>query len=463
MTDAAATALLQELTRIVGAAHIRSGADFPARHLQDAAQLPPETPLALVRPGTTAEVAAVMALCHDRAVHVVVQGGLTGLAGGAHPLDGEVALSLERMNAVEDVDVIGRSMTVQAGATLQSVQEAAAAAGLHYPVDLGSRGSCTIGGTVATNAGGVQVLRYGMTRRQVLGMEAVLPDGRVLSGLNRLTKNNTGYDWKEILIGSEGTLAAITRVVLALQPRPSAVQTVLCACGSTDAAFTLQRRLEQGFPGGLLTFEGMWRDYLDITRPALSGPPPFTDLPPLALLIEIGEAGNERPGDALLELLAQAMEDGLLSDAVVAQSLSDRGRLWEWREANAEFGRLQPKGLHYDVSVPRPAMDEAIRRWQASIDAHQPGGRMAIYGHLGDGNLHLAIFPPGDTPIDPALTDPVYHTVAALGGSISAEHGIGTRRRDALAYSRNDGERAFMGDLKKFFDPRGILGAGRIL
>ena len=461
IADDVTAAIFQALSRAVGEAYVNTGADIPDRHLQDSCRLPPEKPIALVRPGNTAEVAAIIATCNSYEAPLVVQGGLTGLAGGAHPRNGEIVLSLDRMNSIEQIDPVGRTMTVQAGVTLQQVQQAATAAGLFYPVDIGSRGTCTIGGNVATNAGGVQVLRYGMTRRQVLGMEAVLPDGRILTGLNRLSKNNTGYDWKELLIGSEGTLGVITRIVLALQPAPKALQCALCGCISLEAAFELQTRLEECFAGGLLTFEAMWRDYLEIVRPAVSGPVPWAELPPIALLLEV--SGGETTGDVLEEVLAQALDDGLLSDAIVAQSIADRNRLWLWRELNSEFGRLQPAGLHFDVSIPRLEMSEAIRQWRLVVEELQPAGRFAVYGHLGDGNLHLAIFPGPDMVVNAEITDRVYRIVASLDGSVSAEHGIGTRRRDALHLSRTEAEYNFMCALKKLLDPQNILGQGRIL
>lgn len=455
--------LLAALAGAVGPSHALARAAIPARHLQDGCNGPPCAPLALVRPADTEQVAAVVRLCAAAKVPMVVQGGLTGLAGGAHPLDGEVIVALDRMAAIEAVDPLGRTLTAQAGATLQSVQEAAREAGLFYPVDLGSRGSCTIGGNVATNAGGVQVLRYGMTRRQVLGIEAVLADGRVITGMNRLAKNNTGYDWKEILIGSEGTLGVITRVVVALQPEPRGVQTALCACEGLDAAFALQRRLDDAFPGTLLAFEAMWRRYLEITRPALEGPVPFATLPPLALLVEVSGHGGSGDSDALAEVLASALEEGLITDALLARSLAERQRFWHWREINSAFSQLQPPGIHFDVSLPQARMAAAVTEWEAIVATGQPGGALAIYGHLGDGNLHVAVFPPAGVPVRAELAGRIYATVARLEGSVSAEHGIGTRRKAELPLSRTPGELALMQGLKSLFDPDNILGRGRIL
>lgn len=253
---------LAALTEAVGSGGLRSGEAIPSRNRKDASEAPEGLPVLLVMPRTTGEVAAVLATCSRFALPAVVQGGMTGLAGGATPAAGEIALSLERLNGVEEIDPVNRTMTVLAGTPLAVVQEKAAEAGFLYGVDLGARGSCTIGGNVATNAGGVQVLRYGMTRRNVLGLEVVTADGRIVSHLKKVVKNNAGYDWTQLFIGSEGTLGVVTRVLLALQPAISGIQTALCAAQGVDKALAALNRLEARLGGSLLAFEAMWPEYM---------------------------------------------------------------------------------------------------------------------------------------------------------------------------------------------------------
>lgn len=454
--------MIAALTGIVGTANLRIGEDIPARNRADAAEIPALLPLALVMPTTTEQVSQVLALCHREGQKLVIQGGMTGLAGAAHPQAGEVALSLERMTGIEDVDAASRTMIVRAGTPLYQVQAAAHAAGLHYGVDLGARGTCTIGGNVATNAGGVQALRYGITRKNVLGLEAVLPDGTVLNGLNRMMKNNTGYDWPQLLIGSEGTLAVITRVSLALVPRPAEAQTALCAVDNVEAAIAILAELERQFPGRLLTFEGMWREYMEVTARLATLPEPFAERPEITLLIEVALGDDADGQDRLAEVLAGLMEQGLINDALMAQSLQERERFWAYREANYEFERVTGSGTHFDISLPINRMTAAIDHLRKGVASQMPGHVLVTFGHLGDSNLHLAIFPPKpgeDTSAGKAI---VYDMVGQFTGSISAEHGIGVLKRPYLSRSRSPAELALMRSLKQTFDPHGILNRDRI-
>ncbi len=278
----------------------------------------PRPPAALALPTSTEEVSTILAICHRHGQPVVTQGGLTGLAAGAHPGEGEVALSLEKMTGIEELDRDSNTLTALSGTTLQTIQQAAEQAGLMCAVDLGARGSCSIGGNVATNAGGNQVLRYGMTRRSVLGLEVVLSDGRVVRSLNKMMKNNAGYDWTQMFIGSEGTLGVITRVVLQLQPRPLGIETALLAVEDTAAAIKVLRRLERELPAGLLVFEAMWREMYDIATTVIGVAPPLPRGHDVYLLVEAptGRLGRE----AFESALGALVEDGLALDAVVAES-----------------------------------------------------------------------------------------------------------------------------------------------
>ncbi|MFJ5367579.1 FAD-binding oxidoreductase [Bosea sp. CER48] len=452
---------LTALTEVVGPGGLRSGEAIPARNRKDASKAEEGLPALLVLPRNTEEVAAVLAICSRFSLPVVVQGGMTGLAGGAAPLAGEVALSLERMSGVEEIDPVTRTMTVLAGTPLMVVQEKAAEAGFLYGVDLGARGSCTIGGNVATNAGGVQVLRYGMTRRNVLGLEAVMADGRVVSHLKKVVKNNAGYDWTQLFIGSEGTLGVVTRVLLALQPAVTGVQTALCAAGSVDKALATLNRLEARLGGNLLAFEAMWPEYMKAATGQGGLPSPFATQPELTLVIEAAMGTAAASEDAFAEALAELAEEGLLDDALIAQSSRDRQRFWAYREANYEFYRDLPPGIHFDVSIPLGAMETAVTLLRQRVEARSRAAFPIVFGHLADSNLHLSVH---DAAMElSGFADIVYELVREMQGSISAEHGVGILKRPYLGMSRSDAELALMTTLKRTLDPANILNRGRIL
>lgn len=435
--------------------------DVPARNRADWSGMPAAEALALVRPGTTAEVSAVLRICHAHGQAVVPQGGLTGLSGGAHPVAGCVLLSLERMSGVEEVDRDAATLTALAGTPLQVVHDAAEAAGFACGIDLGARGSCAVGGNVATNAGGNNVLRYGMTRQNVRGLEVVLPDGSVVSALNKYMKNNAGYDWCQLFIGSEGTLGVVTRVVLALHPAVRDRSTALVAVAGFAAGLRVLRRLEAGLPGQLLAFEAMWEDYWQFATGPAGVAAPFELRAPLALLIEASREGEDRLEPALAEL----WEEGLLGKAVVAQSEAERRAFWAVREAPpGEYPRLLPGLLPMDVSLPLAEMERAVAALRGVLAARWPGGTALFYGHVADSNLHLVIGPaPDGRSAKGVLEDELYGVVARFGGSVSAEHGIGLLKRPWLARSRAPAELALMATIKRALDPRGILNPGKVL
>ena len=321
-------ALLAEL----GPDVVRTGPAIPERNRQDAAGGGPVTPVALVLPRRTEEVSTALRICHAHRQPVGPQGGLTGLAGGAHPAEGEVALSLERMTGVEEIDRDAGMMTALAGTPLKVIQDAAADAGLLCGIDLGARGSCIIGGNDATNAGGNQVLRYGMTRRSVLGLEVVLADGIVLRSLNKMMKNNAGYDWSQLFIGSEGMLGVVTRVVIGLHPLPAGIETALVSVPTVAEAVALLRAVERSLPRGLVVFEAMWADFVAIAVARLGLAEPFGRPQPLLLLIETPGDGGPGDREALEAFLAGKIEAGRATDAVIAQSGHDRARFWAYRE-----------------------------------------------------------------------------------------------------------------------------------
>ena len=350
------SAFLDQLRQLIGSSAVQAGEEVALHHLSDWSGAPPVRPLALVLPGDTDQVSRVMALCHAYQIPVVPQGGLTGMAGGAIPVVGGVALSLSRMNTVDPVDVAGATLTVQAGATLQSVQEAAMASNFMYGVDLGARGSCQIGGNLSTNAGGNGVVQFGMMREQTLGLEVVLADGTVLSMLRPMFKNNTGYDLKQWFIGSEGTLGIITKAVLALRPSPRARLSCLVGLGNFSASVDLLRQLQSAFTGSLAAFELMWADFFERSVGWSSATSPLSRSYPFVALLDVTGEDHATLCERVEAVLGVAMQNGQVLDAVLAHSTSQAQSLWRIREATAEFPtRMAP--INFDISLPLDRMD----------------------------------------------------------------------------------------------------------
>ncbi|MCB1959229.1 MAG: FAD-binding oxidoreductase [Rhodocyclaceae bacterium] len=417
---------------------------------------------ALVRPRDTAEVSRTLAICHAHDQPVVTQGGLTGCVAGAVAGAGEVILSLERMNAIEAIDPLGATATVQAGVTLQAVQEAARSHELLFALDLGARGSCTIGGNVATNAGGINVLRYGMMRHLVLGLEAVLADGTVISSLNRMLKNNAGYDLKQLLIGTEGTLGVVTRVVLRLHPLPVSCDAALVAVDSFERVTALLAHMQRELAGTLSAFEVMWNAYYRAATEAGGHRAAMGREHPFYVLLQA--EGADPAGDAarFSRLLEAALEAGLIVDAVIPQSVGERRALWAVRENFEAMLAGRPTFL-YDVSLPVSAMAAYAEAVQAACAARWPQGRCIVFGHIADGNVHLFV-QPGDAAATHADSDAiVYAPLAGCEGSVSAEHGIGTEKIGWLSRSRSAAEVDLMRLLKRSLDPKNLLNRGRVL
>lgn len=448
------------LVAAVGSAHAFTGEAIDLRYHTDLRGQPLPAPGMVVRPGSTEEVAAVLQIAQRHGIAVTTQGGRTGVVGGADARPDGIALSLERLNRIFEIDPASMTMTVEAGCVLQVVQEAAEAQGMILPLDLGARGTATIGGNIATNAGGVRVLRWGMMRDMVLGVEAVLADGTVLQGLHKTIKDNAGYDLKHLLIGSEGTLGVVTKAVLRLRPAPKSTNTALLSLSSFANAITLLRRLEGEMAGTLSSFEVMWGDfYTLITRVnAAKRPPPLPDGSPFYALVEVMGAEPERDARRFEEVLAATLEDGLASDAVIAQSVADRERLWAVREdLNDPIGSMWPI-FAFDVSVPVCDMDAFVAEAKASVAARFPDARFVTYGHIGDGNLHLMVGTgKADGQTHDTVDRAVFEVVQRYNGSISAEHGIGSAKRAYIGYTRTPAELALMKAIKHTMDPGNIL------
>jgi len=375
----------------------------------------------------------------------------------------EVGLLLERMNRIEDVDPVGRTMTVQAGVALQAVQEEAERHELLYPVDFGARGSAQIGGSVATNAGGNGVIRYGMTRESVLGLEAVLADGTVISSLNRMLKNNAAYDLKHLFIGSEGTLGVVTRLVLRLREQPRSTQTALVACrGFADVA-ALLKHMDGALGGTLSAFEVMWNEfYRLVTTPPAKGTPPLAQDFPLYVLVESSGGEPGRDQEQFEAALGDAIERGTVADAAIATSKAQRESMWALRDDVEQLFRLGMP-VTFDISLPLADMEAYLAEAMARLERDWPAYRRFVFGHLGDGNLHVIVCGPPGRDARHGIERCVYEPLAARRGSVSAEHGIGLEKQPWLALSRSSAELELMRRLKQALDPRGILNPGRVL
>jgi FAD/FMN-containing dehydrogenase len=416
----------------------------------------------LVRPRNTEQVSKVLALCHARGQSVVTHGGLTGLVNGADAATGDIVLSLESMNAIERVDVPGRTLRAQAGAKLGNVQREAEKHGMVFPLDLGARDSATVGGNISTNAGGLRVLRYGMMRNLVLGIEAVLADGTVLTSLNRMLKNNAGYDLKQLFIGSEGTLGVVTRAELRLVSRTHSQETLLAALPTFDALVDLLGRLDAGLGGQLAAFEALWGNYYDLNTaaPAQNAPPLARGAPFYAIAETLG--GDPESDRARLEaVLGDALSAGVITDVTLASSETERRAIWNIREDVWQPKHIAPL-LTFDVSLPIENMKAYVEEVNAAVDAFAGENRSFVFGHMADGNLHLVIAAGDDAATRAKVEEMVYRPLAAIGGSVSAEHGIGLEKRAYLPLSRTPAEISTMRLIKRALDPKGILNPGKV-
>jgi FAD/FMN-containing dehydrogenase len=427
---------------------------------------------AVVRPATTAEVAAAVRCCAEHAVPIVPQGGNTSMCGGATPHEGghEVVISLTRMNRVRAIDADNATITVEAGMTLASVQQAAADAGLLFPLSLAAEGSCAIGGNLATNAGGTAVLRYGNARDLVLGLEVVLADGRVWNGLRGLRKDNSGYDLRQVFLGSEGTLGVITAAVLKLFPKPSTSATALAALSSVNSAVALLRLLRQALGDRLTGFELISAECVAITRREFTALPDPLPGHPWYALIQADDSPAHSPLTSQLEAaLGEAIERGVATDATIARSQAQADELWAVRENIPEAQRRSGLNIKHDISLPVSSIPEFLDRSQAVLDAALPGIRYFTFGHLGDGNLHYNLGSPAGTDPKAFLAESphvhriVYDLVAQLGGSFSAEHGIGQLKREEMTRYKPPLEIELMKRIKDALDPQGLLNPGKVL
>ncbi len=467
---AAAPALIDRFIAIVGAKNAITDPQAQAPYLIEMRDMyPAHTPLVL-RPGSVAEVSAILKLANETATAIVPQGGNTGLVGGQTPMHGEIVLSLNRMDKIREVDPTSNTITCEAGVTLQRAREAAAAVDRLYPQLLPSEGTCTIGGNLSTNAGGTAALAHGIARSHALGLEVVLADGRVLNNLNKLKKDNTGYDLRDLFIGAEGTLGVITAAVLRLVPRPRSVETAFVGVASPEAALELLGVASERTAGGVTSFELMLRMGIEMViehaagcRNPLSGPHPWY------VLIELSSQARSGLRTVLEEILAAGLERGLIEDATIADSLDQAKMFWRIREMFGEVQRHVGGSIKHDVSVPVAAAPAFIKEASEAVTVLIPGARPLPFGHLGDGNIHFNVSQPAGADKAEFLNrwhdvnEAVFAVVKKYGGSISAEHGIGVMKRDLLPQVKDPVSYDLMRTLKRTLDPKGILNPGKVL
>ena len=417
----------------------------------------------IVRPESTEEVSKILSVCNQAGQPVIVHGGLTGLVYGTRTSPDQLILSLERMNNIEDIDPIGRTLTCQSGVTLQNIQEKAESENMIFPLDLGARGSCSIGGNISTNAGGNRVIRYGMTRDSVLGIEAVTSDGTILSSMNRMIKNNAGYDLKQLFIGTEGTLGIVTRCVLRLREAPISQNTALVGIENFPSIITFLKHIDSGLGGNMSAFEVMWKEFYEMVTNSLDEKSlPLKKNIPYYVLVESMGSDQVKDEEHFESLLQKALEDSVIVDAVLAKSEKERKALWAFRddvEKQAQYGPT----VMFDVSLPINEMEEYVSKVDLNLQKYWKDFHHIVWGHLADGNLHLVVGT-GDLESDTIkkIENSVYEPLELIGGSISAEHGIGLEKKPYLHLSRSEEEINYMKALKDTFDPKGILNPGLI-
>lgn len=453
----------EQLREAVGPGRAAFGADIDERYRKDFFQVG-DDPWCVVRPRSVDEVAAIVRIANREGIPIVPFGGNTGIVGGTLTKGG-IKLSLELMNKIHEIDLKSMTMTVDAGVVLQAAQAAAEEQGLLLPLDIGARGSATIGGNLSTNAGGLRVMRWGMARDMVLGLEAVLPDGSVVSSMGKAIKNNTGYDWKQLLIGAEGTLGVITRAILRLRPAPRSCQTAILAVEDEGDAIALLHHLTDRLAGTLSSFELMWNsayEYMSRPRPETR---PIAPRYPLYCIVEALGSDPSADDARFDNILADLLEGGRIVDAVVTKSERERRAIWAIREGEyiGEMLAATPSQGHFDVGMALADVAQFKRDAERRVTEHYPDATVLFFGHAGDGNLHVTVLlDRADPDFKKRVNLAVYDAVREVSGSVSAEHGIGLSKRDYLSWTRSPAEIALMRTIKQAIDPHNIMNPGKI-
>jgi FAD/FMN-containing dehydrogenase len=465
MTQMPSPETLQRLADIVGPKSIIINASDQAPYLKEWRGLwHGNTPMVL-RPQTTEEVSRILTVAHETGTTIVPQSGNTGLVGGQIPFGGEVLLSLDRMNRILAVDAVDFTITAEAGATLKSIQDAAEKVDRLFPLSLASEGTCRIGGNLATNAGGVNVLAYGNARDLCLGLEVVLADGRILNQLKTLRKDNTGYDLKNLFIGSEGTLGIITKATLKLFPQPRRYDTVFAAVPSIQSALDLLAQAKQGSGNRVIAFELLPEIGIQFTVKHMNTRRALETVSPWYVLFEMADSTEI----ATQTMLETAFEQSLMTDAVVAQNQSQRAELWALRENMSESQKFEGGSIKHDVAVPVSALPQFIAEASTALETFMPGTRLCCFGHMGDGNMHFNVSQPIGMDKQAYIEQwhpmnrVIHDTVAKYKGSFSAEHGVGVLKREDMTRYKSEIELDVMRSMKQALDPKGILNPGRVL
>ncbi len=457
--------MVEKLIEVLGKDKVLIGSQLEARYHHIWKMDQPLKVKALLLPRSTEDVSAAMKLCDEHRQPVSIFGGLTNLTGATEVGEEEVVISLEKLNNIIELDAQSRTMTVESGVILESIQAAAAEKDLLFPLNFGAKGSAQIGGIISTNAGGLRVLRYGMTRNLVLGIEAVMADGTIVSGLKKIIKDNTGYDLKQLFIGSEGTLGIVTKAVLRLTESPKSRSSAFVGIDGYEQVIRLLKHLDGGLAGMLSGFELIWSScYKAMTSPpALMKPPLPYDYEYYVLVESLG-SDQENDRSVLETLLEQALEEGMIADAAIAYTQADLSWFWTIREDVHAFISLYEHQQHFDISLPIPLIGETIQETIHQLEQLSGVIRAFAFGHVADGNIHIIVGKENmDADLTSAINDIVYGPLKEIGGSVSAEHGIGIHKKPYLQVSRSSAEINMMKTIKKALDPHNILNRGRIL
>jgi len=449
------------LKRIAGESNVLTGRDIEDRSAIWGTHQPCAA-TALVRPSDSDQVAAILEACHARRQPVVPYGGMTNLVQGAVTRPGDIAISFEKMDRIEEVDSTAQTMTAEAGVTLRAAQQRADAEGLYFPVDIGARDNCMLGGNVSTNAGGTRVIRYGMMRESVLGLEAVLADGTIVSSMNKFLKNNTGFDLKQLFIGSEGVLGLITRIVFRLRVKPRSHNVALLACDEYGQVVGLLNRVREALGSSLTGFEVMWDNYFhEVVRPRGRRPSPIDPVHRFYIIVEATGARGEADDQSFEAVLGDILEAGLVADGALAKSGAEREAIWAIRH-DVEW--ILGDAFDFDVSLPIAAVHEYTEAVTAGLKQDIAEVRVIVFGHLGDNNIHLSVQCEGARTTEAQRIEKrVYETLVPFGGAISAEHGIGIEKKAWLPISRSAAEIELMKTLKRTLDPHNILNPGKVI
>ena len=457
--------LINELQRKLGPSKVLLGSDLAQRYEHIWTMDQPLQAMAVVLPSTTEEVSIILKACYTYQQPVVVHGGLTGLVGGTVTSSEEVVISMEKLNQIEEVDEVSRSMTVQAGVILEQIQLAAKEKNLLFPLNFGAKGSAQIGGAIATNAGGLRVVRFGMTRKLILGVEAVLADGTIISSLKKIIKDNSGYDLKQLFIGTEGTLGIITKAILKLVEAPKSRTSVFIGLNGYEKVVQFLRFLDASLAGTLSSFELIWADtYQALTNEHASVKPPLPYGYEYYVLVDVLGSDSEKDEERIMNLMEKALEEERILDAVFAKNKADLDWFWTVREDIHAILKQVKHSQNFDISIPTAMIGEVVSKMIEKLQALEGVEKVFPFGHIADGNVHFIVDKKDNSDsLTHQINKIIYSPLQEIGGSISAEHGIGIQKKKYLEYARSENEINLMKILKRNLDPKNILNPGKVI